>query len=111
MIGAFDKKVLTEAGSMSHEQATEKAMDEYRKYQAKTLTPVEEVYLESLRGLEKEVGERVEREPSLKGFGFLVAELCPQEALFFAGNRGIVGKLNKTASLHFFKHMKTSEVS
>ena len=59
LIGAFDKKVLLEAGSVSHEQATEKATNEYRKYQALTLSPVEEVYLESLKVLEKEVGEKV----------------------------------------------------
>jgi len=59
LISAFDKKVLTETGSISHEQANEKAVSEYRKYQAKILSPVEEVYLESLKVLEKEVGEKV----------------------------------------------------
>ena len=59
LISAFDKKVLTETGSISHEQANEKAVSEYRKYQAKILSPVEEVYLESLKVLEKEVGKKM----------------------------------------------------
>src|SRR3989338_1965894 len=66
LIGAFDKKVLIESGSVSHEQASEKAISEYRKYQAKTLSPVEEVYLESLRVLEKVVGAKGREDVSEK---------------------------------------------
>lgn len=51
----FGKGALKDAGSISHDQAAEKATGEYRKYQAKTLSPVEGAYLESLRALEKEV--------------------------------------------------------
>ncbi len=47
--------MLTDAGSVSHAAAIEKAHNEYRKYQQKTLTPVEEAYLQSLRATEKEV--------------------------------------------------------
>src|SRR3989338_2283704 len=59
LIGVFDKKVLTEAGSVSHSEALKKAEVEYKKFQAKTLSPVEKAYLESLKVLEKEVGEKV----------------------------------------------------
>ena len=38
---------------MSHQQALEKAQAEYRKFQAQTLSPVEEAYLETVKGLEK----------------------------------------------------------
>ena len=46
------RKLLTNAGSVSHQQAIDKAQAEYRKYQAQTLSPVEEAYLETLKGLE-----------------------------------------------------------
>ena len=45
MIEIFDKKVLTDAGKISHDKALAKAEKEYRKYQVKTLSPVEEAYL------------------------------------------------------------------
>ncbi len=47
-----------DAGSVSHAQALEKAREEYRKYQAATLSPVEKAYLETV----KEAGKAVKRE-------------------------------------------------
>jgi hypothetical protein len=55
----FGKGVLKDAGNVSHKQAAEKAVEEYRKYQAKTLSPVEEVYLESIKILEKKVERKI----------------------------------------------------
>ena len=55
----FGKGVLKDAGKVSHKQAVEKATEEYRKYQAKTLSPVEEAYLESIKALEKKVEKKV----------------------------------------------------
>ena len=49
----YGKGVLKGAGNISHEQATQKATQEYRTYEAKTLSPVEQSYLESLKVLEK----------------------------------------------------------
>jgi hypothetical protein len=46
------EKLLPHAGSISHEQAIDKATVEYKKYQQKTLTEVEKSYLESLKLLE-----------------------------------------------------------
>ena len=46
------EKTLLDAGSVSHQQAIEKAEKEYRKYQVKTLSPVEEAYLDTLKQLE-----------------------------------------------------------
>ncbi len=51
----FGRGILKDAGTVSHKQAIEKATNEYRKYQAKTLSPVEEAYLESIKTLEKKV--------------------------------------------------------
>lgn len=53
----FGKGVLKDAGKISNKQALEKAVKEYRKYQAKTLSPVEEAYLESIKVLEKKLRE------------------------------------------------------
>ncbi|MBP3818172.1 MAG: hypothetical protein J6H31_07675 [Butyrivibrio sp.] len=46
------------AGSVSHDLALQKAKAEYRKYQEITLSPVEEEYLKSIRGVEKEVKKK-----------------------------------------------------
>lgn len=58
----FGKGVLKDAGTVSHTQAAEKAAEEYRKYQAKTLSPVEEAYLDSMKALEKKVEGKVKEE-------------------------------------------------
>ncbi len=55
----YGKGVLKDAGSISHDQALEKAKTEYRKYQAKTLSPVEEAYLETIKGVQKQVEKKV----------------------------------------------------
>lgn len=54
---SYGKGVLQNAGSVSSKKAVEKAQKEYRQYQAKTLSPVEEVYLKSVKELGKVVGE------------------------------------------------------
>src|SRR3989339_176201 len=59
LISVFDKKVLTEAGSVSHVEAIKKAENEYRKFQAKTLSPVEKAYLENIKLLEKKVEKKI----------------------------------------------------
>jgi len=50
-----DSLVLQNTGSVSHEQAVEKALSEYRKYQVKTLSPVEKAYLEAIKNTEKQL--------------------------------------------------------
>jgi hypothetical protein len=47
------EKLLHNAGSISHEQAISKAENEYRKYQAKTLSEVEKAYLDSIQNVNK----------------------------------------------------------
>ena len=44
-----DRKVLSGAGTMSNDKAVEKAIEEYRKYQVNTLSPVEEAYLKTIK--------------------------------------------------------------
>ena len=58
MIEIFDKKVLTDAGKISHDKALAKAEKEYRKYQVKTLSPVEEAYLDTIKTLQKQVEKK-----------------------------------------------------
>ena len=52
------ENVLQNAGSVSHEQAVEKALAEYRKYQVKTLSPVEKAYLETIKSVQKKIGNK-----------------------------------------------------
>ena len=49
------EKLLESAGKISHQQAVHKAESEYKKYQAKTLSEVEEAYLESLKNIEQKL--------------------------------------------------------
>lgn len=47
------EKLLMVNGTVSHEQAIEKAQEKYKKYKAKTLSKVEKDYLESIKLLEE----------------------------------------------------------
>jgi hypothetical protein len=51
----YGKGKLKDTGSISHEKAIEKAESEYKKYQVKTLSPVEKDYLDVIKSLEKKV--------------------------------------------------------
>ena len=51
------EKVLIGAGSISHGQAIEKAKSEYKKYQVKTISPVEKEYVKAL----KEISSKIEK--------------------------------------------------
>ena len=53
-----NRKLLEGSGKVSHDEAMKKAKAEYRKYQEITLSPVEEEYLKSIKGVEKEVKKR-----------------------------------------------------
>lgn len=63
----FGKGVLKDAGSVSHKQATEKATKEYRIYQAKTLSPVEKDYLETVKALKKKIEKKTKSVSSQSG--------------------------------------------
>lgn len=53
ILSSGNRKLLKNSGSISHSKAVEKAKTEYRKYQEKTLAPVEKAYLENIKCLEK----------------------------------------------------------
>ena len=52
------EQLLQENGSISHKQAVDKATDEYKKYKARTLSTVEEDYLNSIKMLEKKTDKK-----------------------------------------------------
>jgi len=52
ILSSAGRKLLENAGSISHKQAEEKAKIEYQKYKVKTIAPVEEEYLKAIEGLE-----------------------------------------------------------
>ena len=53
ILRATGEEVLTHAGKISHAQAMEKAKAEYKRYQAQTISPVEEEYLKTIKQLGK----------------------------------------------------------
>jgi len=55
VLASNGEELLENAGSISHKQAMEKAEAEYLKYQANSLSPVEEAYIETIRTIEIEV--------------------------------------------------------
>ncbi len=58
ILSSTGEKLLTDAGRISHQQAMEKAKSEYRKYQIKTITPVEQTYLETIKALQKKAKKK-----------------------------------------------------
>lgn len=54
ILASTGRKVLDNAGSISHAQAQNKAKAELQKYKARTLTPVEKDYLNTISMLEKQ---------------------------------------------------------
>ena len=55
ILSATGEKVLQNAGRVTHQEAIEKATTEFKKYQVKTLSAVEEDYLKTLKSLEKKL--------------------------------------------------------
>ena len=51
ILSTTGEQVLQNAGTISHEQAKQKALGEYQKYHVKTLSPVEEAYFDSIKKL------------------------------------------------------------
>lgn len=54
VLSSGGRKLLSDAGKISHYTATEKAKSEYRKYQEATLSPVEVEYLKTIKKTEKQ---------------------------------------------------------
>lgn len=49
ILSSGNRKLLTGSGTISHEQAIEKARAEYKKFQTENLSPVEDAYLETIK--------------------------------------------------------------
>lgn len=59
ILSGIGEKTLVGAGSVSHDDAIKKATEEYKKYQVKTLSPVEKEYLEALKVLGNQIENKV----------------------------------------------------
>lgn len=57
ILSSTGEKMLNDSGRISHKQAIQKAKTEYRKYQVKTISPVEEEYLNTI----KEINNKIEK--------------------------------------------------
>jgi len=55
ILSSTGEKKLQNAGTISHEQAVEKALLEYRKFQVKTLSPVEQDYIKTIKNIQKQI--------------------------------------------------------
>jgi len=64
LIRTFDKKVLADAGSVSHDRAVQKAEAEYKKYQGQAISEVEQAYLENISAIQKKVETKIKAEKS-----------------------------------------------
>lgn len=61
ILSSTGEALLNGPGSVSHKQAMEKAEAEYRKFQVRELSPVEEAYLDTIRSLNAKVGDSLKR--------------------------------------------------
>ena len=55
---ATGEEILQNAGKISNQEAIQKAQDEYKKYQQKTLSPVEQSYLNTINQLESKLKKK-----------------------------------------------------
>lgn len=53
VLSSGNRKLLEDAGSISHKQAIDKAKREYRKYQENTISPVEQAYINNIKEVVK----------------------------------------------------------
>ncbi len=58
ILSVTGENILLNAGSVSRENALNKAKSEFKKYQLKTLSPVEEAYLENLKDVQKKLKKK-----------------------------------------------------
>mgnify|MGYP002767052406 CR=1 FL=1 len=62
LVSSTGEKLLVGAGAISHNKAIEKAKDEYKKYQVKTISPVEKEYLETLKAISNKIDDKAKSE-------------------------------------------------
>ena len=58
ILSTTGEQVLQNAGTISHEQAKQKALGEYQKYHVKTLSPVDAAYFDSIKKLTAETKKK-----------------------------------------------------
>lgn len=58
ILSATGENLLSGAGKISHQQAVNKAKAEYKKYQVKTLSPVEKDYLNRIKSIQEKVDKK-----------------------------------------------------
>ena len=58
ILSANGQPLLQDAGKISHKTAMEKVDTEYKKYQQITITPVEQAYLETIKGIEAKIKKK-----------------------------------------------------
>ena len=58
LIISMDRKALKDGGTISKIEAEKKAYTEYKKYQVKTLSSVEELYLDSIKTVQKKIEKK-----------------------------------------------------
>ena len=66
ILSSGGRPLLQGSGHISHKMAIEKAKAEYRKYQNKTISPVEHAYIESIKELGSEAKKQIRSNPSSK---------------------------------------------
>ena len=62
ILSSTGEKLLVGAGTISHDEAIEKAKYEYKKYQVKTISPVEKEYLETLKAISNKISDKTKKE-------------------------------------------------
>jgi hypothetical protein len=62
ILSSTGEELLTDAGGVSHQEAMDKALKEYRKYQVKTVSPVEQAYLDTIKQLEKKAKRKGDKD-------------------------------------------------
>lgn len=62
ILSSTGEKLLVGAGTVSHNKAIEKEKDEYKKYQVKTISPVEKEYLEILKAISNKIDDKAKSE-------------------------------------------------
>ena len=61
ILSSTGEKTLVGAGKVSHNMAMEKAKKEYKKYQLKTISPVEREYLTTLKEIANKVDDKKDK--------------------------------------------------
>ena len=62
ILSSTGERLLVGAGTVSRNKAIEKAKDEYKKYQVKTISPIEKEYLETLKVISNKINDKAKNE-------------------------------------------------